>query len=80
MLQKDGHSEDYCAYNPDNTCPYLNAKLKQLAGTMPRGFFKSEVNASVLNLDEVEYEPTEVQIDMIHSDEDEDMQVDYDDD
>ena len=34
---KDGHSEDWCAYNPDNKCPYLNEKLKALAGTKPRG-------------------------------------------
>ena len=77
---KDGHSEDWCAYNPDNKCPYLNEKLKMLAGTKPRGFYENEVSARVLTLDEVEDEPTEVQIDMFHSDEDEDMQVDYDDD
>ena len=77
---KDGHSEDWCAYNPDNNCPHLNEKLKKLSGTKPRGFYKSEVRASVLTLDEVEDEPTEVQIDMFHSDVGEDMQVDYDDD
>ena len=41
-------------YNPDNTCPYLSAKMKALTGTKPRGFYKSEVSASVLTLDHVD--------------------------
>ena len=54
--------------------------MKELAGTKPRGFFRGEATASALTLGGIEYEPTEIQIDMLQPQEEEDMQVDYDDD